>query len=762
MPQVALSSEFLTAFAQIPRKRQKTVRETLEKFKRDPTTSALNFEPIHNMSDGKIRTLRCGLDYRAIVVHPPKGDVFLFVWVDHHDEAMAWARRKRFEINKHTGTLQVYEVLEQPPEPEAAPKTGDVTQADSTTGAPTTADSTTADSTTTAWNDRTNEARLEAGSVPGEPALVESVPDQPIPEGRYFAGHDNTTLLLFGVPEPLLPAVRALREEVDFENLVPYLPREAADALYYLAAGYTAEQTIDELDRAKPAAAPQPAEFDPEDFSASLERPETQRLFKVVEDEHELADILNAPLAKWRVFLHPSQRKLARMQSKGPVRVLGGAGTGKTVVAMHRAQHLAKTLSGDKKVLFTTYTRNLAADIEAQLGTLCGEEMARIEVQSIHAWASSTLSARGVKVRIASDEVREKAWEDARSLDTDETYSAEFYRSEWSEIVQAQGLLDEASYLRARRAGRGTRLNRERRKLVWSVLEAYRRSLQRAGHMDQDDVIREARLLLESGKVPQRYAAVVADEVQDFSEATLKLLRAIVPEGPNDLFLVGDAHQRIYGRKTSLSRCGISVRGQRSKRLRLNYRTTEAIRNYSVALLRGMDVDDLDEGSDDALKGYHSLRSGTPPLTKHHPSEVDEAAFILEQIERWLHEQHRKPSDICVVARTHALLQRRYAPLLENHGHAVHFVKTEDSNQGEGIRIATMHRVKGLEFPCVLIVGVQHVPLELGSYADEVAKRDHYDSEKRLLFVAATRARDELVVTGFGQRSELWREGAGR
>lgn len=228
-----------------------------------------------------------------------------------------------------------------------------------------------------------------------------------------------------------------------------------------------------------------------------------------------------------------------------------------------------------------------------------------------------------------------------------------------------------------------------------------------------------------------------------------------IPEGPNDLFLVGDAHQRIYGHKASLSRCGISVRGQRSRCLRLNYRTTQSIRNWSIALLRGMSVDDLDEGTDDALKGYHSLRQGEAPTVLHHQPEQEEARFVVQCLRNWIDQQQRRLSDICVVARTKRLLEQRYKTLLENAGIQVAFVGTDESKLPNAIRLATMHRVKGLEFPCVLVAGVHagEVPLERKSYADERERLEHLESGRRLLFVAATRARDELVITGFGQRS---------
>lgn len=327
-------------------------------------------------------------------------------------------------------------------------------------------------------------------------------------------------------------------------------------------------------------------------------------------------------------------------------------------------------------------------------------------------------------------------------------------------IVQAQSLLTEGDYLRARRAGRGTRLSRDERKKVWIVLDGYRRSLQRRGVMEDDDIVREALLLAQAGKIPPRFHAIIADEVQDFSEAALKLLRALVTKSPNDLFLVGDAHQRIYGHQASLARCDINVRGGRSRRLRLNYRTTQSIRNWAVAVLRGMSVDDLDEGTDDALKGYHSLRQGEAPVCKHHDTEQQEAKFILQQLKRWLEEQGRSPSDVCLVTRAGALLHKRYAPLLNQAGYATQLVEPEEKSSGDGIRLATMHRVKGLEFPCVVIASVQagSVPFELPEYADDAARLAHYDSEKRLLFVAATRARDELVVTGYGRPSSFMQQ----
>jgi superfamily I DNA/RNA helicase len=325
-------------------------------------------------------------------------------------------------------------------------------------------------------------------------------------------------------------------------------------------------------------------------------------------------------------------------------------------------------------------------------------------------------------------------------------------------------MLQEGDYLEARRVGRGRRLSRAQRRQVWRVFASYRGQLDRSHLMEADDMVREARLLLEQGG-PPLYGTVIADEVQDFSENDLRLLRQLAPEGPNDLFLVGDAHQRIYGRIASLSRAGINVRGGRTRRLKLNYRTTQHIRSWAVALLSGMRVDDLDEG-EDSLKGYHSLRQGIAPTFAHFATEAEEADFIARQLRAWIDAGKEDPafslSSVCLVARHRRQLEHRYQPMLERAGIAARIVTKDENHLGEGVRLATMHRVKGLEFPKVMAVGVQEgeLPTPRKRFSDDISRLQHDESERRLLFVASTRARDELVITGFGEPCPWLREAA--
>lgn len=719
MPQIALSSHFLKAFGRIPRNQQTKVRSFTEKFRRDPTSNGINYEKLEGIADDKVRSVRIDQSYRAIVVHPPAGDVYMLVWVDHHDEAYRWVERKRFDVNPTTGAMQVYEVQEV-------------------------------------------EALLPEATAPTEPAPSSSSQtgwEEEIPAGRLLTGRTVSELLQVGVPQLLIPSVKALRFESDLDELAPYLPQEASDALYMFVSGYTLSEVLRETRALQPIeqVAPEAVEVDTRDFAKALDRPESQRDFKVVESETELDKILDAPLDLWRVFLHPTQAELVRWSLNGPARVLGGAGTGKTVVLLHRAKYLAREVfdSADDRILVTTYTRNLAYDLEHLLRTMCGEEMDRIFVTNLHAWASSFMRGQGMTFDIVTQSQSERYWTDAiTAAGGSEPLPSNFYQDEWEQVVQAHDITDKRSYFTIVRTGRGTGLGRKQRAAVWKVFERYRANLEADGKVEWADIIREARLYIEQNPGVLPYSAVLADEVQDFRPADLKLLRAMVDRDENDLFLVGDAHQRIYGYQVSFGQCGIEIRG-RSRRLKINYRTTEEIRDWSVQVLEGLSWDDLDGGKDN-LDGYRSLRNGAPPAVTIFQTPEQEQRHVIETVERWLEAGH--PHEICIGARTNKLLQR-YAQILGNAGIETVTIKTDEELAEDAVRLSTMHRMKGLEFPKVLLAGVHkgEVPQNLlrSSFADDQSWEDFLKRERSLLYVAATRARDELVVTGFGTPSEL-------
>jgi len=470
-------------------------------------------------------------------------------------------------------------------------------------------------------------------------------------------------------------------------------------------------------------------------LDVAIRHPDTLRRFVIVDSDAALQGMLDAPLAKWRVFLHPSQRKLVEKDYNGPCKVTGGAGTGKTVVAMHRAVHLAKTVfaAAQDRILFTTFTRNLAEAIDANLQELDGAAHQKIVVRHIHSIAHEVLRQAGLHFKPLDDEDALESWRDAMKDASDPLpYSdPEFYAAEFAEVVLAQGIADLGAYLIAKRIGRKGQLPRTSREPVWQVMERFQSNCDTAGRMTYPMMVAKAASYLQEKQMPSPYRAVVVDESQDMTAADWRLIRCLAPSGSNDLFLVGDAHQRIYGRPVVLSRCGILVSG-RSKRLRINYRTTEEIRRWACGLLDGMSFDDLD-GQAERQDGYTSLMHGPAPSVVQVHSWAAAATPVTDHVRDLLSRQIQ-PQDICIVAPTN---HRRGAlsKAIDAAGIPVLELGTNlPAHAQPGIRLATFHRVKGLEFRHVLVVCADTVidPLDL---------RDRCQ-----LFVAATRARDGLMV----------------
>ena len=536
--------------------------------------------------------------------------------------------------------------------------------------------------------------------------------------------------------------------------MAPRLPVEAYEALFLYMAGETCEQII--LEREAP-----PEPVDTTDFATALKRDETRSRFVVIDDDGELEEMFSAPLERWRVFLHPSQRRLVERDWNGPVRVLGGAGTGKTVVAMHRARWLARNLPEGERILFTTFTRNLAADIENNLRAICTpEEMKRIEVVNLDRWVQRFLRGRRYRFRLTFDRDGD-AWRAAMARKPGGLgLSDRFYNDEWEQVIQANGVTTREDYLRVARTGRGVRLNRAARAEIWPVFEEYRAQLAERGITEVPDCYRLARALLEqdrSGTDPTpsapegTFTSVVVDEAQDMVAQAWRLIRSIVPSGRNDLFIVGDAHQRIYSRhRVVLGRCGIDIRG-RARKLRLNYRTTEETRRWASGLLDRCSIDDLDGGADDN-RGVRSVARGPEPRLKLFQSRDEQAAWLVQYLNDLL-ELGEPPRGVCIVART----RRERDAIAEELAEAdlpIEVLEADSPDESSGgVRLATMHRVKGLEFDRMVIASVNHdvVPLAAAVQDENGSARAAAEtSERALLYVAATRAKKELSVSSFG------------
>ena len=733
---VALSNDFFKAYGRLPEKARSKVATFISKFRANPRNPGLNYERIEGGKDPFIRSLRVDQDIRCIVRAPDGGDTYVLLWIDKHDDAYQWARRRTCHVNRVSGALQVVDV-------EAAEAAvGDAIAA--------------AVSEALATN---TPATQVVGPAPNPPPLAEAAQPPASPAASLFAHCSDDQLMLLGVPEALLPAVRAVTTEETLARLIEWVPQDCVDGLILLADGKAIEAVIEELERQRPVA------IDPTDVAAALDTPESKAEFLVITDDDVLEAMLSAPLERWRVFLHPSQRRLVERTWSGAVRVLGGAGTGKTVVAMHRARWLAKQLiasGAPGRVLFTTFTRNLATDIRSNLTKICDpEQLQRIEVIHLDGWVMNFLKSQGLQVRVFNDEAREGCWSMAMDVaDTSLGLTLRFYQEEWQEVVLAQGCRSRDDYLVARRVGRGTRLNRDQRSRIWPVFDAVRAEFRQRGLWEPEEAKQiAADLLTQPGRAPL-YAAVVVDEAQDLDLASFALLRALVGEArPNDLFIVGDPHQRIYGKPVVLSRCGIDIRG-RSKKLRINYRTTEETRAWATAVLHGVDFDDLDGGSDQT-SDYRSLLHGDAPLVQGFADPAEEQRFLVTTL-RQLRDQQQSLASTCVTARTNKAVEKLEG-WLKAEGFATRVINADESDDPSdpALRLATMHRVKGLEFDQVFLPGLDasQMPLEfeLNNRPDPLSKDLFEQQERSLLHVAATRAKKRVVVSFSGKASPFLR-----
>lgn len=706
----------LRSLKKLPPKVTDSFLTMLTKVMGDPSRNGLNVEPVEGARDKGIKSVRIDQGHRAIGYL--SGSDLLFLHANEHDKAYRWATNRAVKIDPTSNRIRIVEAIE---ETEAAIQT------------------------------QTN-----------------------LPVQRLFSTYSDELLVDLGVMPEELAVIRHIVDDAGLEARRDDLDITTYDALIALASGMGAEEirAILGIGTVAGGTASVPGEAD---FAKVIETDESRQTIFIPETESELRRFLEGDMEGWRIFLHPNQRRMAYRDYSGPAMVRGGAGTGKTVVAMHRAKFLADRIADDEarkgqRVLVTTFTTSLARDIEGNLRTLCPEHFAtypsRIDVNNLDAWVGDFLKQQNFERRIAYfgediailGDIWDRVFE-AHGVPGELT--RDFVRAEWSQVIQAKGIENQRDYFKVSRAGRGTPLDRQKRASLWVLFEDYRARLLDEGLAEPDDAYREAIALLNSGLVNLPYCAVVVDEAQDMGEQAFRLIRAMVRPSAsgdqNSVFIVGDAHQRIYARKASMSACGLDVRG-RSRKLRLNYRTTDDIRRWAVAVLDGVAVDDLDEGSD-SLDGYVSLMRGPAPEVVSHANVQLELDGLVSWINRQVRDG-RRDDDVGVLARTNHQLEQ-IGSTLEKHG--IPFVrlsnKQADNHQKPGVRLLTMHRAKGLEFRVVAIpfLSKSGFPPEavLRGAVDPADARMITEREKALLHVAATRAKEELRLSWSGQKSDL-------
>uniref|UniRef100_A0AAU3I8F1 DNA 3'-5' helicase n=1 Tax=Streptomyces sp. NBC_01393 TaxID=2903851 RepID=A0AAU3I8F1_9ACTN len=702
--QVVMADVFGKYYDKLDGSVQAQVLQFIMKMQRDPDANGLNLKPPKGAEDKRVRTARINDNFRAVLMHYADR-IYYLVAVLPHDDAYTLASHIIFDINKVTGGVELI-----------------------------------------------NLASLH-GTLSGQPAKTPAAE-----EPSVFAHVSDADFDLLGVHPSVVPALREIRSIDAILGFVEHLPKLARDVILCLADGMTVEDVWTHVS----SVAATSDTIDPDDYEAANERPATKESFVVTGDVAEFGRIMSEPLSAWRIFLHPAQRALAerKIPNKGSVRVTGGPGTGKTVVALHRVKALADRLPPGQAILLTTYTTTLAELLRSLLEDLGGAQLtAKVDVRNIdkvaYGIAKEIFGAETPK-SLGDDEIRQR-WDDLAEEQQPHRWDARFLEAEWKQVVLAQDIRSRDDYLAASRAGRGRRLNRPERAQVWSLIESFEHRLDAAGEVGVTQLAAQAARIASGWNDETRpYRHIVVDEAQDLHAAHWKLLRALVPVGEDDLFIVGDAHQRIYDNRTTLSAHGINVRGGRSKRLTLNYRTTRQILGTSLSLLGDASFDDLDDATED-LGGYRSVLGGAKPEMIDYPSAAAELAGLTARIKEWLGEG-LKEDEIVVTARTNKLVDTAVAALNDAKVKAVKVRPRQTPAIGSGVHVMTMHRIKGLEYRAVAIIGVSadHVP-QPGAVIPVSEDRTQHDRdlqrERSLLFVAATRAREQLALTWAGPRS---------
>ena len=568
------------------------------------------------------------------------------------------------------------------------------------------------------------------------PKYVEKATPAPARQA-LFTGVADGDLLAYGVPEEWLADVRDADEDSLLE-LTDHLPAEAAEALLELATG----------GQPKPAVVAM-AETSP------FEHPDALRRFRTMKDVEELERALAFPWDKWTIFLHPAQREWVEKDYNGPARVSGSAGTGKTIVALHRAVHLART-NPEARVLLATFSDALAHALRIKLRRLISNEPKlgeRIEVHALDAIGERLYEMKFGRSHIATrDEIRELI-EAASATQPGLKFSAAFLLSEWEEVVDGWQVDSWEAYRDVQRLGRKTRLSEARRAESWAVFEALRAELERRGWTTRAAMFRRLAEELPNRRHPPFDFAVI-DEAQDMNVAQLRFLAALGADRPNALFFAGDLGQRIFQQPFSWKSLGVDIRG-RARTLRVNYRTSHQIREQADRLL-APEVADVD-GNIEERRGTVSVFNGAPPDVRSFADEATESAAVGA----WLRERFDHgvlAQEIGVFVRSPAQLERARAAV--NAAGLAHAVLDERTQAPpDHVSISTMHLAKGLEFRAVAVMACDDevVPLQsrIETVADDSDLQEIYETERHLLYVACTRARDWLFVSGVEPMSEF-------
>lgn len=675
---------FLESYDKLTGTERKQATQFLDKFLTDPTLPSLSFKRLSKLKTNKIWACYVNMDLRAIIYR--EGNMASVMHVGHHDPAYRWAANNYGSITEKSLTplmpIEVDGNFIQDEGDDLPTKRGDSTK--------------------------------EGGDKPPTP--------------KYFTSYTEPYLISLGIPSELLPTVYQVSNDDELYELLDHLDENTGTYLLKLREGEFVVPPV--KGTTKPNIE--------EDISVGI-----KQRFTLLDEQGDLTRLLDAPSETWLAFLHPTQKKLVKNHFKGPVKIVGSAGTGKTVVALHRARQLSRN---GKKVLLTTYTKALCANLQRQLRMLCtDDELKNITVSTVHAQVLDIANTILGRFQVLEDQQINRDIESYRKL-SGIAYSTKLLQSEWDTILQTQGISTWEGYRVASRAGRGIPLGPKERKLIWDgVFQKIFDAAKQCGAYDWATLCRQVASRLETGNLKRRFDAIIVDEVQDLRAAELMFLAALAGEGEDRLMLMGDSAQRLYGGSFSLKSLGINVIG-RSFTLRINYRTSEQI-YHLASQLTPMDSPDLNERKI-PRQAARSLFSGPEPVLHGFESDSAQLQQIITQLKE-LQSQGYQPGDIAMFVRTNSAIDKIGSALREAGFKTAKLSQNSDLDPN-AFAIGTMHSAKGLEFKIVFVLDASKdrlpLPTAWQNYEDPQDIADAKERERNLLYVSATRARQQLYV----------------
>jgi superfamily I DNA/RNA helicase len=701
-PFIYVGKEFMAAKERLPIEIKRKVDSFFPKFQENSRSKALDFEKIKTFKDKSFRTVRIDDNYRAIVSFPNKGNYFFMLWVDKHNEAHAWAENKYFEWNQNVHSWQLY--------------------------------------------------KKEVAIVPAVEIKLKIRKDFPHPYGII-----KEDLIQLGVPDSELDAILEIISIDKLEERREFLPESAYEKILSIFNGVDKRELLEQVKEGK----------------SDSENPEEQMLsannlqyFIPLTDDEDLQKFIRGELYHWQFFLHPEQTKLVKTKFKGPVKITGGAGTGKTVAALHRFKHLVENgLPNGNRLLFCTYTNALAKNINAMVSELKISHRGCFDIMTIHAIAHKlasdippisklieknyssediTLSANQLKTRNL------KIWE---AILDNTILTPEFAEEEYRKVILFHQVESKDVYLNTNREGREIKISLATKNLFWDKHLLYLADKKKKYKLESDELFYALTKHYRSENT-KPYAHVILDELQDLSNIELRFLRYIVKPGINDMFMVGDPLQKVYDRHINFSSLKISTVG-RSKRLLRNYRTTEEIRKDAVKIILSEEFSDFGD-SNEKITGYFSIGKGPEPTYIHFNSKEEEIHYVEMKLKELLESGLYNPEDICFAAQKKDTIQEFHTHF-HKQGLKINMIeKNHEISVPEYLNTSTFHSLKGLEFKVIFLVGLNAQSfLRPRKYNSDIERKEAEKRDKALLYVAMTRAKMLLYISGNGTRSTI-------